>query len=347
MPKSRLVSPYRRLSSISWVGALLVAFAFAPPAHAEPPSDVLDARAEFVRGAELVRKAQWADALAAFERSASLRPHAVTTFNMAVCERAIGHYTRARKALLAALEQSEAASPRELPESLATEAKGYLDEIERLLPRVRVKLEPGNADIAVDGRPLEPAALHDAGEPPVLFAGVRAPGRGEPPPSARFDILLDPGPHLVTLSRKGFADALVNKTVAPGSTSDLELALDRLPATLRIAADRSAAIVTIDGKDVGAAPVDISRPGGRYQIVVQKDGFVPYSTQVVVRPGEELRLNARLPPSTPALTQRWWFWTGAAALVAGAVVATYVASRPEPQRPPLDGGGLGWTIDLR
>jgi hypothetical protein len=348
-------APPARLLPGPCLRGLLAALALsvvAPSARAEaPPADALaEARAQFVHGTELVKKTQWAEALAAFEQSASRRPHAVTTFNIAVCERAIGRYTRARKMLLLALEQGGTAG-RELPESLAVEAKTYLDEINRLLPRARVRLEPANADLAVDGRPLEALAptASDTGAASrlVLVAGVRAPDRGEPPPSASFELLLDPGAHVITLSRKGFADAVVNRSFAPGSTTDLELYLDRLPATLHIASDRPNAIVTIDGTDVGATPASVSRPGGSYQIVVKKKGFTSYASQIVVRSGEELSLSARLPPEKPAITARWWFWTGAAVSVSGAVTATYFATRPDPQRPPLDGGGLGWNIDLR
>jgi PEGA domain len=49
---------------------------------------------------------------------------------------------------------------------------------------------------------------------------------------------------------------------APGDATALELDLDRLPATLRISASRAGAVVSVDGIDVGAAPLDLSRPAG-------------------------------------------------------------------------------------
>jgi hypothetical protein len=44
------------------------------------------------------------------------------------------------------------------------------------------------------------------------------------------------------------------------------------------------------------------------------------------------------------LTGKWWFWTAVGAVVVGSAVGTYYATRPDPERPPVDGGGLGWSV---
>ncbi|MEJ7732621.1 MAG: PEGA domain-containing protein [Polyangiaceae bacterium] len=317
------------------------------PATAPEPADpaVVEARAEFVRGAELVARAEWPDALAAFERSQAKRPHAVTRYNMGVCERALGQHTRARRTLLRALAEDQAAGGGQLSETLTTQARAFVAEIDALLVRVSIQLTPSAAAIAVDGRPLEPGA--DAAGARVMVAGTRPPGPGAAAPGKSFDVLLDPGAHLFTLTRKGFADVVVNRTFLPSSRHKLDLQLNRLPATLRIGANREGAIVTVDGADVGAVPVDISRPGGSHLVVIRKKGFVPYETRVAVQPGEQLTIRGVMPEEKPALYERWWFWSAAAAVVAGAVVTTVVVTRPDPTRPDPEGGTLGWVIDTR
>src|SRR5512143_2083153 len=98
------------------VSRALVAACFvlaAPCAWADDEA-TQQARTEFVRGTDFVNHAQWAEALAAFERSAKLKPHAVATYNIAACERALGHYTRARQALRDALAQNDAAQRTQL-----------------------------------------------------------------------------------------------------------------------------------------------------------------------------------------------------------------------------------------
>jgi hypothetical protein len=302
------------------------------------------AREAFVQGTESARNARWSEALASFERSASLRPHAVTTYNIGACERALGRYTLARRTLQRALDENERAGGGQLPEATVADIAGYLAQIDALLTTAEVDIAPSNAAIAIDGRPLE-----SLGEGAPLAAGTRPPGPGELPPGAHFRVLLDPGAHVITVSRPGYAEAIVYRSFAAGDKVTLTLSLDRLPANLHIEADRSRAVVTVDGYDVGVAPVDVSRPAGSYHIVVKQVGFTTYEADVVVRAGELVTLSARLRVESHPITERWWFWTAAGALVAGAAAGTYFIARGEttPSRPPLDGGGLGWTVQAR
>jgi hypothetical protein len=157
-------------------------------------------------------------------------------------------------------------------------------------------------------------------------------------------VILDPGAHVITLSRKGFTDAAVNRTFAPGSASTLDLKLDLLPATLKITSSQQAALVKVGDADVGPVLVDVLRPAGAYKVSVKKDGFVPYAAQVTVRPGEELKLNAQLAEDKPKIVQRWWFWTVIVGVVGAGTAVTVVATRPKAQPPPYDGGSTNWVV---
>jgi hypothetical protein len=313
------------------------------PAPSEDPK-ILRARELYRAGVERVKLAQWAEALSAFEQSAALRPHATTTFNIAACERALGRYTRARAGFERALGQS-GGSEAALAPSLVSEARAFVAEIDRLIARVSVTITPGGAAIAVDGRPLRAAG--SAGGVPVLVAGLEAPGPGRMPPAARFRLLLDPGAHVITLSRKGYTDAVVNRSFAPGSSGELALALSELPATLRVSSNVRGAIVVVDGADMGPAPVDVLRPAGSYGVSVSKRGYETYEARVSVNAGEESRLRATLIEERTPITKRWWFWTGAVVVVAGGALATYALTRPEPEPPPYDSGSTGWLVSPR
>jgi hypothetical protein len=320
-----------RVSRGILAAALLVsAGAFA----ADPPEDarVGEARALYARGIELVKASEWAEALDNFEKSFAARAHPVTLYNIGACERAMGRYTRAAAHLRDAVE---ARSTDRLPGPMEADARAFIDEIDRILVRVTVTLDPADAAVSVDGRPL----LDRGG---TLVAGLRAPGPGEPPPSATFELVLDPGTRLLTLSRKGFSDVVLTRTFAPATRGPLPLTLHRLPATLRIAADVERAIVRIDGADVGMAPVEVSRPGGSYRVIVSKDGREPYEAQIRVNPGEESQISATLVEKKTPLTKRWWFWAAAGAVVVGGALTTYALTRPEPQPPAYDGGTTGW-----
>jgi tetratricopeptide (TPR) repeat protein len=315
----------------------------AAPLYADEPASLNQARQLYARGAELVKKAQWSEALAAFEQSAALRPHPVTTYNRGACERALGRYTRAQKTLERALdENAHSTDAGALPESLAADARSYLAEIDHLLARIDVTIAPAEAAIAVDGRPLEVAQAN----PPVLLAGMLPAGPGVPPPAPRFELVVDPGAHVLTLSRKGFADVVVNRTFQPGSRSVLGLQLDRLPATLHVAASRPGAAVTVDGVDVGLAPIDLSRPAGSYKVAVKKQGYLTYQAQVSIAPGEQLDLRAALEEKRTPIYRRWWFWTAGGVILVGVGLGAYFGARAA-ETPKLDMGGLGWAVQAR
>ncbi|HZO11722.1 MAG TPA: PEGA domain-containing protein [Polyangiaceae bacterium] len=320
----------------------------APPTEEEPAEDltVVKARDAFVRGNELVKEAKWSEALASFERARALRSHAVTSFNMGICLRALGRYVLASKSFREARALDDEANRAQLSDTLRADVDAMLQEIDKTLVRARITLTPLSATIAVDGRPLE--RLGEQGskaDMPTLLAGTRAAGRGERAPASRFDVLIDPGSHVITLARKGYRDAIVNRTFNPGARVKLDLRIERLPARVRIDATPKDAAVTVDGRDAGTAPLDIERRAGTYDVVVQKKGYVPYEQTVTLAPGQQVSIRARLPEEPPALHERWWFWTSLVGAAASIAVTTFVVVYRPPEPDPPDGGGLGWVIE--
>ena len=300
---------------------LAAALTSARAAHASTPQE--EARQQFAAGAASVRSANWSEALAAFERSFALVRHPVTLFNIGACERALGSYTRARRTLLLVRELDKAAPQDRLPEAIRGDLEAFLAEIAGLLVVVPVHLEPASATITLDGRPLEITA---EGPTPMLTAGLAAPGPGAAPPAGRFSLEVDPGVHVLVFARPGFQ------------------ALTRLAGAIEVRASRAGAAVAVEGIDVGIAPLTVRRPGGRYHVEVRKAGFVGFVTDAVLEPGGRVELSAQLAPETTPLTKQWWFWTVAGGVVASAAVITYFATRPDPERPAANGGGLGWVL---
>lgn len=323
-----------------------LAFAFAAvaaDARADESSAASEAREAFRKGAELAKDAQWSAALASFERSSRLRPHPGTTYNIGICERALGQYVRARRTFGRALEQ-RAAGEGDLPEPTLTEIQKLRTEIDGLVGSLDVTLLPADARVAVDGQPLEPIAAPSGAGVPVVLAGTLPPGPGKPAPAPTFRVVLDPGHHVFVISRDGFGDAVHAEDVRPRDAREVRLVLDRLPATIGVRASQPGAVVELDDLDVGVAPVMLQRPAGRHRVVVRKPGFLTYETTTELAAGQRAELVATLREEKPTLLSRWWFWTAAAVVVAGAAVTTYAVTRPDPERPPLDGGGLGWTV---
>lgn len=294
------------------------------------------ARRVFGSGVEAVQKFQWAEALASFEESYALVPNAITSLNIGVSERALGRYVRASRSLERALAENEAAGGAVLSDTSMADAKSYLEEMKRLLVRANVTVRPEGATLIVDGRPL--TKLGDR-----YITGVET-GAGSPAPAGKFEILLDPGNHVLVLSRKGFSDAVINRTFLAGASADLLLELDKLPASIKVTAETAGATVRVGTSDVGPVPVDVLRPAGTYSIVVSKDGFVPYETTLTVKPGEEAKIDAILPKKKLNVAEEWWFWASLAGAVGTAATITYFVARPEPEPVPFDGGNTGWVV---
>ena len=332
------------LTALTSLALALVVATSASPARAD--EDPKAAREEFVRGAQLVKDADWAGALAAFEASAKLKSHPVTTYNIGACLRAMGQYTRARRSFAAALDESGKAPGLDLSPGLAEETRKYVADLDRLLATLDLVITPEDALIAVDGRPLEPAspALAATRKGTTLVAGTLPAGPAKAAPKGRFHVIMDPGTHVITISRPGFADAVDKQTLLPGATVERKLELDRLPAQIRVTSNFVGAQVLVNEADVGLTPVEINRPAGKYHVVVKKPGFLVFDTSTNADPGQNVNVAATLREDKPALTQRWWFWTGVGVVVVGAAVTTYALTRPDPERPALNGGGLGWSV---
>ena len=329
----------RSLSARVWTGcAVAFVLILARPAQATEPR--AGARQHFEAGAELVKAAKWSEALAAFESSFGLVRHPVTLFNIGACERALGSYARARRTLVRTRELDRAGAEGALSDSARSDVEAFLTEIAEILIVVEVHLDPASATIAVDGRPLETTL---EGTVPTLTAGLAAPGPGLAPPAGDFRLEVDPGTHVLVLSRPGFQDVVRRETFAKGSVA-LDLVLSRLDGAIEVRADRTGSAVAIDGIDVGGAPVTVRRPAGRYHVAVRKSGFVPFETDAVLEPGGRVALSAPLAPETTPVTKRWWFWTVAGGVLAAATVTTYLVTRPDPERPAANGGGLGWVL---
>jgi hypothetical protein len=210
-------------------GPASAAPADVPP---EPPADdpqVERARGAFMLGASLAREGQWKDALAAFERAAEIRPHAVTTYNLGYVERALGRLTRAKVRLEAALREELMPEDRRLPGDLVVLARGYLAEIDEKLARVSITLRDADLAIAVDGRPLEPLPGKQ-GETGILVAGTAPSGPPARPPRSSFLLLVDPGDHVFVTSTPGGGERTLHQDFASGVRTILELGDPSKPA---------------------------------------------------------------------------------------------------------------------
>ncbi len=322
-------------SSLTFLATILTLAATSSARGAPSVDPKVQARADFVRGADLVKDASWAEALSAFEASYARMPHAVTRFNMGICERALGKLTRAIHSFRLAIEDPA------LPAGLRADAQRFLVELDAAVVRVDMKFNETPTVILLDGSPL--ARDRDG----WFVAGLLPPG---PPPldaplaPASFSVIMDPGPHVLVAQRSGFRDLTHRASMARGSHIELSLSLLKADGLLRISSDTPNAVVTIDGVRLGEAPVELRKLAGNYRVAVTKLGFVTYRGDVRLAPGATVEVRARLQKETVPITRKWWFWTVASVAVAGVVATTFVLARPAPEAAQPTGGTLGWIV---
>jgi hypothetical protein len=185
----------RRLALLLLMLALATSMMITRTASAE--CDQQAAKKAYDLGRELADRGQWSDALAQFTRSNLLCPHAKATVAVAICERSLGRFTRA----IASFQRALAAPEGQLGPELVHETIAYIEELKPRLARATTTVTPAGATITVDGRPLDVAAER-AGFV-ELIAGTRDHGPGEPAPATPFQMLLDPGPHVIVLVARG------------------------------------------------------------------------------------------------------------------------------------------------
>jgi catechol 2,3-dioxygenase-like lactoylglutathione lyase family enzyme len=325
-------------TSVALLVGVIVALGALNDASAQsagsPDDTTSRGHAAYVRGVQLSHDQQWGNALVAFEEAASLRDHPIVEMNIAYCQRALGRYVAARRTVQGVIAKPAGLDPKGLDD-----AQNYLAEFDKLIVRVAVQLDPASATLTVDGRPLVEGDGKDTYLGDVAPAGVGAP-LGKP----AFTVVLDPGAHVFRAVREGHQDALVSRSYPPGSSASLDLHLDVLPATVAIHSEPAAAIVRVDSREVGVAPIEFQRPAGQYKLEVLLDHYETYKAALELAPGQHADMTARLNPYTEPLTKKWWFWTGAAVVVVGGAVLTYFITRPAPQPPPYEAGSANWLV---
>ena len=103
---------------------------------------------------------------------------------------------------------------------------------------------------------------------------------------------------------------------------------------IRVAVDRSGATVTLDGRSMGTSPLkEAARVlEGPHTITVQKDGFVRWSTTLMVQAGQTVPVTADLVPvqllGEAARSRLWtWGWISAGVAVAASGSGIYFGTQ--------------------
>lgn len=326
----------RGASTLILTALLLVSSAAVADAPVED-----EARVAFKEGAALVEQTEWSSAVGAFERSYAARPHALTLYNIGVCQRYLGRYTLARTTIAKALERAQGTT--ELAPFFVEQAKTYIAEIDGKLAHLVVTVTPATTRVAIDGRPL--VRRDDQGE--VYVAGLADAGEGQAIGRSTFEVLVDPRPTVLTFTLEGHDTVEIHRAPKPGAREEVPVSMTEQPAQIKVSSNVPRSVVRVDGVDVGLSPVAVMRPPGARIVSVTNEGYTPYESKLTLRPGQTLPIDAKLTPEPTPLTKKWWFWTSVALGLTAVGVTTYFIVRPEPERPAPEAGGLGWLAEVK
>ncbi len=140
--------------------------------------------------------------------------------------------------------------------------------LERADGLVFIRSEPGNANVTINGD-----------------------FKGQTP----LEVALAPGQqHQITLFRSGFNTATRTVRTNPDEESDITIALVPITASVDIRAEPADAELYIDGELRGTANQTVQLLAASQRVEIRKQGFVPYATTFISRPGLEQEIRVRL-----------------------------------------------------
>ena len=250
-------------------------------------------------GDEAMLALRYEDALGAYARSHALRPNPALHYNRARALEALTRYAEALEAYEAFV--------REAPVELQAKVPGLVAHVAE-----------------VRGRTCELSLR-------VKAAGARVTLRGVVLGTSPLDRVLRVNAGSATLDVVGEGFQPYDKTLElPGGGKlvvDVELVAKDVTAVLALHADPPAT-VALDGKPLGATPLEASVLPGSHTVTMTRAGYVTRTTTIVVTPNEKKRVDLTLEREAGVLS-RWWFWTGVGALAFGAGVTTWQLLKPK------------------
>ncbi len=289
--------------------------ALAQPAapKAVSAADLTKAKALFDAGGRAYDAGDFAVALQAFEQAYAIAPRDGVLFSIAQANRRLYTATNDR----AYLERARVLYKQYL---VAVQSGGRRAEAMRALGDVELILDNNKAEgpAAPAPKPIVKKTLV-AVDSPTPGALISIDGSAPKPPQVTVEVAS--GPHQVKLTAPGFEDKEVTVRALDGELVPVSYELVEKPGRL-VVEHADGAEVSIDGRFVGTAPFakPIDVPSGAHFVSVARNGHESWGADVELERGGEKRLSADLRSTTQRKISYGFMATGAAGLVASAVV---------------------------
>lgn len=127
-----------------------------------------------------------------------------------------------------------------------------------------------------------------------VYLGEQYVGKASLKSPLRIGNLLE-GRYSLKVLAAGYSTVTDTLSVVPRGLREVQVALKALPGSLRLTSDPAGAKVSVNGKEVGAAPTRLDTlPEGRYHVEFSLGGFKPLQRDVEVRSGQQSEVKGVL-----------------------------------------------------
>ena len=152
----------------------------------------------------------------------------------------------------------------------------------RPLPKIKVSLDSNTTKVRVLSKPEGAQVFVD--DIPV----------GTTPFEGNFET----GLHLIKLVKTGFVEHIDQIDLKRNKPVNRKYTLRALPGTLKLVSNPAGAVVFINGKKRGVAPLTLELDAGNYSLSLEKDGFDPTNKKITVAPAQNEEMVLSLNSAT-------------------------------------------------
>ena len=286
---------------------------------AKPLSESLSgmAKAEYEGARILYGDKDFASAISKFQRAYELSSDPRLLFNIAVCQKNLRKYSKMLATIRRYLEDGAAI----LTSDDKQQAQDIVKTVEAFVSELKLSVDEADAEVFVDDEKI----------------GI-TPMKGT--------TFLDVGVRKITVKKKGYADAVVNKQVPGGGAVavDVRLIKEIHRGKLLVSAGVND-VISLDNKVIGRGKWEGAVPSGGHTLKVSSPGMANYQSEVVIQDNQTRRVDVTLNPLATDSTSTILWIAGGAAVLAGAAIGGALLFQP-PTNPPVDGNFGGGRVQL-
>ncbi len=289
-----------------------LAFAQAPKKPIPSLSEMFkgDAKGAYEQARDRFRAGDYVSSLRSLQRAQKLSPNPRLFWNMAACEKKLGHHAKA----IAYVESYLTAGTAVLSDDERREANDFVGAMRTLVGAATVKSVLEGVQLFVDDE----------------FVGAT--------PFSK-PLVVDAGTRRIRYTRPGYKEGFRTESVPAGGATAWVLEMDRDVHEGRLVVTTGPTeSIWFDGRLMGHGEWGGNVPSGAHTILVTDNGKKSREQAVTIHDNDVKTLDLHLQTSGSST----WLWvSGGAVLLAGAVVGGYFLFKPSSATPDAPKGTLG------